>query len=590
MPTLTASDVARPEATGTTDAVRRAETAARTGTGQSGLRRPGTVLVLVVAAVALLAERDLIGSGALSGGRLLPAPAGAADLWQAWLAPDGEPRLALLALLATALLGRADLAVDLLLLLSVPLSAWTAWTASRHVVASPLLRSWVGATWALLPVATGGLAAGRLDVAVVQIALPVLLVAAEPVLQAAPHRRGWRSAAVLALGLTLVSAFASALWPAAAVLLLGAAAGRLAAAPFGRRRAAARRLLQCSAAVAAPVVVLLPGTWLPGLAPLLAGPGLPRPDLAAVDLPAVHLLLLSPGGPGLPPVLVTGGLVLAALTGLLAPGRPRLAATGWAIALTGLAYALLLARTDSAGAPVWPGAALQVAAAGLLLSVVAGADGLVERLRLVSFGWRQVSAVLVAAAAALVPVLCASTWIARGADGPLQRGQAAVLPAYVRADLAAGGGHSLVLRPRPDGVVAYALADADGARLGDPGSSSGGEEAAALAAAVGDLMAARGSAAASELADRGVRWVAFLAASSDPAVQDPRVTGLDAQPGLVRESGARPLLWRVVAPPSAPAGSATAATDLGRAAWQAGALLVLAACAARRPAGAGGGR
>jgi hypothetical protein len=586
MPTLTASDVARPEVTGTTDAVRRAETAGRTGTGQPGLRRPGAVLVLVVAAVALLAERDLIGSGALSGGRLLPAPAGAADLWQAWRAPDGEPRLALLALLATALLGRADLAVDLLLLLSVPLSAWTAWTASRYVVASSLLRSWVGATWALLPVATGGLAAGRLDVAVVQIALPVLLVAAEPVLRAAPRRR--RSAAALALGLTLVSAFAPALWPAAAVLLLGAAAGQLAAAPAGQRRAAARRLLACSAAVAAPVVVLLPGTRLPGLAPLLVGPGLPRPDLAAVDLPAVHLLLLSPGGPGLPPVLVAGGLVLAALAGLLVTGRPRLAAAGWGIALTGLAYALLLARTDSAGGPVWPGAALQVAAAGLLLSAVAGADGLVERLRLVSFGWRQVSAVLVAAAAVLVPVLCATTWVARGADGPLQRGQAAVLPAYVRADLAAAGGHSLVLRPRQDGVVAYALGDADGARLGDPGSSAAGEDAAVLGNAVGDLLTARGSAAASQLADRGVRWVAFLDASSDPTVQDPRVIGLDAQPGLVRETGGRPLLWRVVAPPSASAGSASEGSDLGRAAWQAGALLALGACAARRPARAGG--
>ena len=587
MPTLTASDVARPEATGTTDPVRRAEAAAGTGTGRPQLRRPGAVLVLVVAVVALLAERALIGTGALSGGRLLPAPAGAADLWHAWLAPDGEPRLALLALLATALLGRADLAVDLLLLLSVPLSAWTAWAASRHVVASPLLRSWLGATWALLPVATGGLAAGRLETAVVQIALPVLLLAAEPVLGSAPRRRDWRRAAALALGLTLVAAFSPALWIPAAVLLLGAAAGQLASAPAGRRPTAARRLLHCAAAVAAPVVVLLPGTWLPGLAPLLAGPGLPRPDLAAVDLPAVHLLLLSPGGPGLPPVPVAGGLLVAALAGLLVTGRPRLAATGWGIALTGLAYALLLARSDSAG-PVWPGAGLQVAAAGLLLSAVAGADGLAERLRQVSFGWRQVSAVLVVAVAACVPVLCATTWIARGADGPLQRGQAAVLPAYVRADLAATGERSLVLRPRPDGVVAYAVAEADGARLGDPGASSGAEDAG-LAITVGDLMTARGSAAAAQLADRGVRWVAFLAGSSDPAAEDPRVAGLDAQPGLVRESAGTPLLWRVVAPPSAvPAASARAGTDLGRAAWQAGALLALAACAARRPALAGG--
>jgi hypothetical protein len=555
------------------------------GAAQPWLRRPGALLVLVVATVALLAERSLIGSGPLSGGRLLPAPAGAADLWDAYLAPDGEPRLGLLAVLAAALLGRAGLAVDVLLLMSVPLSAWAAWTAARQLVPAPLLRAWVAATWALLPVATGGLATGRLDVAVVQVALPVLLRAGWAVLCTRPRTRG-RPAAALALGLTVVSAFAPQLWPVAAALLLGAALLALAASSAAGRPAVARRLLACAAAVAAPVVVLLPGTWLSGLAPLLHGPGLFRPDLAAVDLPAWQLLLLTPGGPGLPPVLVGAGLVLAALAGLLRTGRPRLATAGWGVALAGLAYALVLARTDVGGGPVWPGAGLQVAAAGLLLSAVAGADGLAGHLRQISFGERQVAAVLVVVAASLVPVLCAAGWIVRGADGPLQRGERQVLPAFVSADLASSGGRSLVLRPWADGVVAYALAGADGARLGEGVPAAEGADAAELDVTVADLMTDRGSAAAAHLARRGIRWVAFDGGVADPLTPDPLVTALDAQPGLVRESGGPPLLWRVVAPRSGVEAGDGGGGDLPRVAWQVVALLALALSAVPRPGAA----
>ena len=583
MPTPTASEVRRPDAVRGTDTGPDAVSAPGSAGPEPWLRRPGVLLVLIVATVALLAERTLIGSGTLSGGRLLPAPSDAAALWQAYLAPDGEPRLALLAALGAALLGRAGLAVDLLLLLSVPLAAWTAWTATRDLVPAAVLRAWVAATWALLPVASGGLAAGRLDVAVVQVALPLLLRAAWAVLSPRGLPRG-RPVAALALALTVVSAFAPQLWPVAVALLLSAALLALAVSPPAGRRAAVRRLLAATGAVAAPVVVLLPGTWLSGLAPLLRGPGLPRPDLAVVDLPAWHLLLLSPGGPGLPPVLVTAGLVLAALAGLLPAGRPRLAAAGWGIALAGLTYALVLARLDVEGGPLWPGVGLQLAAAGLLLSAVASADGLVASLRQVSFGWRQIVAVAVAVAASVVPVLCAVTWIARGADGPLQRGERQVLPAFVSAELASSGGSSLVLRPRPDGVVAYALAGAEGARLGDAVPPPGEAEGADLDAAVADLMTARGSDAVSSLASRGVRWVAYAGPAPDPLSPDPLVTGLDAQPGLLRESGGPPLLWRVVAPADVrTAAAAGTGDDLPRAAWQVVALLALAASAAPRP-------
>ncbi|MBC7373409.1 MAG: glycosyltransferase family 2 protein, partial [Frankiales bacterium] len=136
---------------------------------------PGLALVAAVGVVTLVAERALLGGGVLAGGRLLPAPDSAAALLSAFAA-GAPPDTGVLALLSLLLLGHAGTAVSLLVLGAVPLSAGTAWLAAGRITSRPALRCWAGATWALLPVATGGVAAGRLDALAVQVALPLLLV------------------------------------------------------------------------------------------------------------------------------------------------------------------------------------------------------------------------------------------------------------------------------------------------------------------------------------------------------------------------------------------------------------------------------
>ena len=74
--------------------------------------------------------------------------------------------------------------------------------------------------------------------------------------------------------------------------------------------------------VAVPLVRLVPGTFQLSAHPLDPAPGRPavqQAGLASRDLPkATSLLLLSPGGPGLPPVWVMAGLALAELLPLRA--------------------------------------------------------------------------------------------------------------------------------------------------------------------------------------------------------------------------------------------------------------------------------
>ena len=506
--------------------------------------RPGLLLVAALAVLALGAQRDLLGAGPLSGGALLPAPDSAVALWASYAGPDGGPHLALLALLATVLAGSASLAVDLVLLACVPLAGAAAWSASAGAVRAPALRAWLAVTWALLPVTTGAASGGRLDTAVAAVALPWLLARGWAVLADDPRDDGWRRTWSLALVLTVTCAFAPALWPPAAVLLLVPALIVVATGPHRQRDCALRRLGACATALAAPCVVLLPWTWVTAGA-LLGGPGLPA---GGTDLPAGHLLL-------------GGGLLLGAAAALLGSERPRLAVGAWSVALVGLVHALVLVR---AGGHPSPG--LQLAAAGVLLAAGAGADGLPARLARASFGRSQLSALVVVAVTALVPVLHGVSWAAGGADGPVRRGDGVGLPAFVRADLASSSTRSLVLRPRRDGAVGYAVAGADGPRLGRPTADD-----PALDATVADLLTAGESDAADRLGRRGIRWVAL--ADGDAALAG----ALDGEPGLSRQAGGPPQLWRVTADVT-PVGAGTRET--GRAASTVLGLLVLVALAA----------
>lgn len=124
-------------------------------------RQPAPVLFLVLLVVSLVACRSLLGSGALTGGALLPVPDSLGELWSSYL--DGwhatgtgstaaaPPYLAILALAATFFLGNTGLAMTVLLVCSVPLAGLSAYFASRPLVTSRLLRAWGSVVYAFLP-------------------------------------------------------------------------------------------------------------------------------------------------------------------------------------------------------------------------------------------------------------------------------------------------------------------------------------------------------------------------------------------------------------------------------------------------------
>src|SRR5690606_20401642 len=131
---------------------------------------------------------------------------------QAW----PPPYVAVLAAVSTITLGKTWLAVTVLLFGCVPLAGLSAYLATRRMIPGVGARVWLAATYALLPVATGAIAAGRLGTAVVPV--PLSVHASLPTAMAgAEGRRARRAAWGLGMLLAVGTAFAQLVYPCTVV-------------------------------------------------------------------------------------------------------------------------------------------------------------------------------------------------------------------------------------------------------------------------------------------------------------------------------------------------------------------------------------
>jgi len=489
-----------------------------TGLAQRILTSPGVLLFLALTVLSLVAGRSLLGSGPLGGGALVPAWGGASDLWREYVqgfhpvgvgsGSSAPPYLALVAALATLLGCKPWLAVDVILLGCVPLAGVSAFLAVRRVTRSVPVRVWAAASYALLPVAMGAIAGGRIGTAVVFVLVPAIALLAGRMLTQ-PARRARRAAWATGLTIALAAAFVPLVWAVALVAALALVAAR----------PGAWRNLAIVAAL--PPVLLMPWTLRVAAHPstLLLEAGLQRPGLADHDLAARSLMLLSPGGPGLPPVWVTAGIALAALAALLLSRRRVLMMAGWGIALSGLVIAIAVSRAvitpgdGGAAVSAWPGVALLIAAVGLILAGVTAGEALPRpatgRARPARAGQARggrpgpagrraprpvhgTGAVILAGVALSAPALAAASWVASGVPGPVAPVSGPVVPAVVTAS--SGNGlelRTLVLR-LDGGQVSYSLQRGASPSLGEPDLAPVPPAQQALNTAVAALVAPNG--------------------------------------------------------------------------------------------------
>ncbi|WP_043264600.1 glycosyltransferase family 2 protein [Streptomyces sp. CT34] len=507
-------------------------------------RRPAPVLFLVLLVVSLIACRGLLGTGALSGGALLPAPGSLGALWSSYVDswhPVGvgdtaaaPPYLAVLAVVSTLFFGSTGFTLTLLLVCSVPLAGLAAYFASRPLVASRLLRAWGSIAYAFLPAATGALAGGRLGTAVLAVLLPLMAraaVAASGLRLATGTRPGWRAAWAYALLVTFTTAFTPIVWPIAVLLGIGLLVLRFL---DGNRALLPAYALRFLAVAVAPLVVLAPWSL-----SLFAQPsrffqeaGL---DYGAGSASVLDLVGLSPGGPKAVGGLLLIGIVLAALAATLRGERQTAIRAAWAVALT----ALLLAALGNASG--WTGPAMLVYGLALLCAAAVGAEGVRTRMAALGFGWKQPVAVLIALASAVAPLYAAASWMITGAAGPLQRRDPTQVPAFVAEESSTFDRARTLVLDGTAGHVSYSLVRGSGAQLGDAdlADRAGGDRR--LDSVVAHLVAGSGADQTDQLGGYAVRYVLVRKGAS-------RAMGrvLDATPGLTRlsqDDGSA--LWRI---------------------------------------------
>lgn len=481
--------------------------------------RPMQVLLPAVALLLLLGLRDVVLPGTVRGGDLLPFPSGEGllarhlgtwhDSGASLSALDPSPAQLVLG----ALQWLAGDAVLRVLMVLVPLLAWTAAVrAMAPHLPNLLLRTLLGLAYAFAPPFLVALRTGDVVTLVVSLALPVLAVSANTILDRhASVERVWRRLALVAFVLATVVAFAPSLVLVLPVLLLAGVGHALVAV---EDRGWRRTLLVRTLAVSVLPVPLL-GPWLRTLPDVLgealAGAG------GGVGGHPIAWVALDPSG------LASGvagiGLVAAAVAGALVVSVSDVGATGFRATLglltLGLGLPLLGWWSDAVGTAVRTGPLLGLATAALVAVVAAGAGRAQEVLARHPFGWRQL--VLGTAGSATV-VLAAGGLLVLAIGGTPGLAREAAVPPYLATLGPFPPDRVLVLGAREDGV-AWEVVPATGPDLAAFGVRHDPDVRDALTVAVDDLLAGSDPRAAERLGRLGVGVVLVPEGFADPVLE-----------------------------------------------------------------------
>ena len=517
------------------------------------LLRPSVFLVAGLVIVAIAATNSVwLGAGVLQGGALLPSPAGATDLWDryaaAWhdvgpgSATPSAPYLMLLYPVAVLMLGKADLGVQVIMLLGIPIAAWAAYFTLRGVVSSALIRSWAAVAYGLLPAVTGAVSSGRIGTTLAAILLPFAI---RSFVRISRDQGTFRRAAGTALLLAALTAAVPALW---FIAFLAALAVVIHAwSTYGRGAIAVTRRMML--AVIAPMLLLLP--WSAHLfanpALFLLEPGIASPALNDPDITPLDILLQHPGGPGGTPIWLGAPLILAGLFALVRRERLVSIVACWGLALAafilGIVQVILLVTPPGSSTAMrsWPGPATLVLGAALIVAAALGADGLTARMSRRSFNLAQPVAAMLAIGLVLAPLASLVFWFPDAA-GKLRKAPASAVPAFVEADaLGPQAPRTLVIREDAEGRVQYNLINGAGPMLGDADVSPGSEVWERIDPLVSALASGRGGDEVAALAGYGVRYVLVSAGTSAEMIPL-----LDGAPGLRRLSTAGgETLWSI---------------------------------------------
>jgi hypothetical protein len=500
---------------------RRAKSTARVAADQPRwrrqlIRRPFLIAWVFLAIGALISARSLIGSGVLRSHLLLPAHESLGALWHA--AASGPPGVTPPAWLAqfwafsTVMFGPSG-AVNLLLLGAVPLAGLAAWALLRAFVVDRVARAWGASAYGLAVFTNGAITQGRLGTCVAAIVLPLLGAAVHTV---ARRRRvviqgSWRAAWFAGICQAVLFAFTPALGLLIGVILVfGAVLG------LGWRRQGRQLVFS----VVLGLLLVLPWTIQLVLHPSRLGQEAGGPPTAAIGPgdSLQHLLTGTPmGGPT--PWWFAVPLIVVALVSLLRETRQRYELLGWFAALAGLAGTLVASRLGGGSGPLM---FLMTAGWVVAVTVACGSGG-------------EATEILVQGVLGIVlvtTIVTAGFWLVRGMDGPLFRGPAQDLPAYLVSGQAPPENQSiLIVRQARQGEMRFSLVKNGGPRMGSLEAAPTAEQTKPITEVLATLGGGGTGEEGRQLAGLAIDYI-YLPAPVDPTLQ----STLDSLPGLTRAS------------------------------------------------------
>ncbi|MGH3440872.1 MAG: hypothetical protein ACRDUY_02285, partial [Nitriliruptorales bacterium] len=471
------------------------------------------ITVALLAVVALVAVAPLLRAGDLRGGDFAAWPASGLDFLRAyasgWTDLGGtatpgptSPAQAVLGLLTGLVAGNGWLAARLILL-GAPLVAWVAaYRAATTVTGSSVARVAAASVYALSPPTIAVLTTGDLGGLATVALLPVLVSVGRRVASTrVAASTAWRATAAGAIVLAVAVAFEpSTAWIAGVLLAVAIVAVAMSTGPFVERRRAVVRL----ASTGAGALVLL----FPWSADLFASPTPLLSDAGSVsgDAPFVRWLLLSPDLAGFPPLVVGVAFPAAGLLALLvaSPRRPLQVGVLWSTVLVGTLAAWGLGRTPDQGI-VASGLVLVVVAAAYAGLLAVGIGAAAESLARHAFGWRQVSAAILAAAVSVgmlasVAHLLGDPW--EGFDVGIP-----ALPTFLAADQESVGAYRVLVLSQDGATVRWDATGPEGPTMLHFGTAAPVELAGVIDAAVEAIVVRTDPAAAARLGLANFRYL-----------------------------------------------------------------------------------
>jgi hypothetical protein len=384
---------------------------------------------------------------------------------------------------------------------------------------------------------TGALAQGRLGTSFAAFVLPFALRSGVRLFTPGSTKR---RAAGTALLLALLLAFAPSLW----LILLVCA---ILAIVFIRRTREA--VIKAGIAFGASFAALVPWSFSLVLNPVkfFFEPGMNSAELTDPNISMLDVFLLHPGGPGSSPIVITIGVVLAAVLALLRTDRRSVVILVVVAAWIALIFAfiqvvfLFTPVGSTTQIRTWPGPATLFIGLMLVTAAALGAQGLRTRFAGQSFSIGQPVAA-VAVLAALAAPLLSLIWLVPANTSALARTSPSSVPAFVAADaFGPQAPRTLMLTQLAAGSIEYTLINGDGLRLGDADTPPAAEVWRAIDPFVAAMASGRGGEEIVALGGYGVRYVLLAPGSSKEIIPI-----LDSEPGLRRlASSDGEVLWRV---------------------------------------------